>query len=75
MDCKAEYLETLGFEILGEGGGVLSFSGDYDYEIEFDDFEVGDTVQLIVSRANTISCCGDIVDTDYMMCPACSEHI
>jgi len=29
---------------------------------------------LIDEEGNIISCCGDIVDPDHMICPTCNEH-
>lgn len=72
---KVQYLESLGFKVEGQYQDIISFSGDYNYDISIEDFEIGDTVNQIVKNADIISCCGDIVDQDYMMCPSCKEHI
>lgn len=72
---KVQYLESLGFKVEGQYQDIISFSGDYNYDISTEDFEIGDTVNQIVKNADIISCCGDIVDQDYMMCPSCKEHI
>jgi hypothetical protein len=53
---------------------MCDITGDYDYEIEFDEFEIGDTASSIENAANIYSCCGDILDKDYMICPSCKEH-
>jgi len=76
---KVAYLESLGYEIQdycdkGLADSTVYFSGDYDYEISFDEFEIGDTASSIENTANIYSCCGDILDKDYMMCPTCHEH-
>jgi hypothetical protein len=76
---KVAYLESLGYEIQdyddkGLPNSTISFTGDYDYEIEFDEFEIGDSESSIESTANIYSCCGDILDKDYMICPTCHEH-
>ena len=49
-------------------------SGYYTYDISFQDFEIGDTIETINNTANIYSCCGDILDKDYMRCPTCQEH-
>ena len=72
---KVQYLESLGFKVEGQYQDIISFSGDYNYDISTEDFEIGDTVNQIVKNADIISCCGDVVDQDYMMCPSCKEHI
>jgi hypothetical protein len=76
---KVAYIESLGFEVQdyddqGLPGDTIFFSGDYDYEIEFDGFEIGDTSESICNSANIYSCCGDILDKDWMICPTCKEH-
>ena len=76
---KVAYLESLGYEIQdyadnGLPGSTVSFTGDYDYEIAFDEFEIGDTASSIENSADIYSCCGDILDKDYMICPSCKEH-
>jgi hypothetical protein len=76
---KVAYLESLKYEILGYDdkglpNDTVSFRGDYDYEIEFDEFEIGDSISSIENAANIYSCCGDLLDKDYMMCPTCYEH-
>ena len=35
-----------------------------DIEYDYDHDEDG----------NMISCCGDVLDPDYMICPSCGEH-
>lgn len=72
---KVQYLESLGFKVEGQYQDIISFSGDYDYDISTENFEIGDPINEIVKNADIISCCGDIVDQDYMMCPSCKEHI
>ena len=72
---KVEYLKSLGFKVEGQYQDIISFSGDYDYNISTEDFEIGDAANQIVENSDIISCCGDMVDKDYMMCPSCREHI
>lgn len=76
---KIAYLESFGltvesFMLLGKGECIAYFSDDYDYEISTDDFEVGTPLSEIYAAADIYSCCGDILDKDYMICPTCKEH-
>jgi hypothetical protein len=75
---KIAYIDSLGLTAesftLSNGECIISITDDYDYEISTDEFEVGDSVQEILQRADMFSCCGDILDKDYMMCPTCKEH-
>ena len=75
---KLAYLESLGLTVesftLNSGKCIANWSNDYDYEIDTDDFEISDTLQEIETYADVYSCCGDILDKDYMICPSCKEH-
>jgi hypothetical protein len=75
---KLAYLESLGLNVesftLSSGECFANWSSDYDYEIDLADFEIGDPISEIEKYANIYSCCGDILDTDYMICPTCKEH-
>ena len=75
---KLKYLESLGLPIdsfnLQNGKCYATWSDDYDYEIDTDDFEINDPLSEIEKHADIYSCCGDILDKDYMICPTCKEH-
>jgi hypothetical protein len=75
---KIAYLESLGLTVesftMQNGECFAYFSDDYDYEISTDDFEVGTPLSKICDAADMYSCCGDILDKDYMICPTCKEH-
>ena len=77
---KANYLASFGFTNIE----IIEVNG-YDTEYNFDDdgrpcaifereFEIGDTVGDILRAADFYSCCGDVLDKDYMICPTCKEH-
>ena len=72
---KLNYLESLNVDIQGfDQTGVSFTTSDGDFEIEFDEFEITDSLSTIENRADQYSCCGDILDKDYMICPTCKEH-
>jgi hypothetical protein len=78
---KLNYLISLGVEIqdynletTSHYPAYVSYTNDYDYTIEFDDFNIGDTLSEIEQYSEMYSCCGDILDKDYMICPSCKEH-
>jgi hypothetical protein len=77
---KVAYLESLGVEVQDYDtkdlptSTVFFSSSNGDFEIEFDSFDIGDSIQDIEYRADQYSCCGDILDKDYMLCPTCKEH-
>jgi hypothetical protein len=77
---KVAYLESLGIEVhdydtKGLPTDTVAFStSEGDFDIEFDCFDIGDTLVKICYVANQYSCCGDILDPDYMICPTCKEH-
>ena len=78
---KLNYLESLGVEIQGYNledeknyRASVSFTDDYDYGIDFEDFNIGDNLSTIEKHSDIYSCCGDILDKDYMICPSCKEH-
>ncbi len=75
---KLQYLESLGLSVesfsLKNGICIASFSDDYDYEIDLDEFEMFEEKHKIFQKADIYSCCGDILDRDFMMCPTCKEH-
>jgi hypothetical protein len=77
---KVTYLESLGYVIESysqtdtPSANVTYDDGEYYCEILFEDFEVGDSEVAIRSAANVYSCCGDILNQDYMICPTCKEH-
>ena len=72
---KLDYLESLGADIQGFDSQTVSFStSEGDFECELENFEIGDTLADIQTRSDQYSCCGDILDPDYMICPTCKEH-
>jgi len=75
---KIAYIESLGLTTesftISNGECFIYITDDYDYEISTEDFEVGDSIQQIFSRADIYSCCGDVLDKDIMVCPTCKEH-
>jgi hypothetical protein len=72
---KVDYLNSIGLKVEEFSDSNVAFdSGDYFCDIDFDEFEIGDTSQSICNSANIYSCCGDILDKDHMMCPTCYEH-
>lgn len=79
---KVAYLESLGVEVHdydpneGMNSGVYFSTSEGDYEILFEDFEVGDMLGDIYCRSTEYSaCCGEVIDTDYRICPSCKEHV
>lgn len=72
---KIDYLKTL-FNVTDvvEDGCYFEAPDCCDAYIQFEDFQVGDTPSEICSSSEYYSCCGDILDKDYMMCPTCYEH-
>ena len=76
IPSKVEYLKSIGAEIHDSFGTEVLFTANgYDYGISFSDFEIGDSLETICQNADLYSCCGDIVDQDWMMCPSCKEHV
>jgi len=66
-------LENLGFENVEAGDFYYYFDFDgYSYQIE----DVYDTIEENINYAIILSgCCGEEVDSDYMICPNCLEHV
>ena len=72
---KLEYLHSIGLMVEDHDNINVAFNSCSEfYDIDFDDFEIGDPAHKICERANQYSCCGDILDKDYMICPTCQEH-
>ena len=78
--AKVNYLIELGFTEV-EPIEVHGYETEYHFDddgqscsIYDDEFEVGSTAGDIISAATFYSCCGDILDKDYMICPSCKEH-
>ena len=78
---KLNHLISLGVELqdynledIKYAKAYVSFTDGYDYTTEFDDFNIGDSLEEIEKYSNVYSCCGDILDTDYMIYPTCKEH-
>ena len=54
----------------------VGFHCDYEYQVLIDDLSGPPfTLGEILHNSSIISCCGEPVDKDYMMCPVCHEHI
>ena len=77
---KVNYLASLGFTNI-EVIEVYGYDTEYHFTNDgeqcsiFDvEFDIKDTAQAILSAAAFYSCCGDILDKDYMICPTCKEH-
>ncbi len=71
---KVAFLQSLGFSDVEDNGDNISFDGDYQMGIDVDDISLTDTAADIERKADKYSCCGDILDEDYMICPTCKEH-
>jgi hypothetical protein len=56
-------------------------AGDFCYYFDYDDYtyiiqDVYDTINENINYATIISgCCGEEVDSDWMICPCCKEHV
>ncbi len=72
---KVDYLNSIGLitDYVTEDGACFEWDG-YNCDIDFAKFEVGDSIENITNVANLWSCCGYILDRDYMICPICKEH-
>jgi len=77
---KINYLASLGFTNI-EVIEVYGYDTEYHFEDDgmnrsiFDcEFDIKDTAPAILSVTTFYSCCGDILDKDYMICPTCKEH-
>lgn len=74
--AQLEHLRSNGAYIEDHDTEEVSYHFDgYDYRISWDDFDVTDSMTRIKSSSDLYSCCGDVVDQDYMMCPTCKEHL
>jgi hypothetical protein len=73
MENNVQKLKDLGFTNVEEGDFCYYFdSDDYTYMVD----EVHDTVQENLNYGTIISgCCGEEVDSDWMVCPNCKEHV
>jgi hypothetical protein len=72
---KLQYLKSLTtIEDYDYDHNYVQFEEDYMCTISFDDFEIGDNLSEIIENSDYYSCCGDILDKDFMMCPTCYEH-
>ena len=49
---------------------------DYSVSVEIDDVLYFNKLDAFLKLADFTyySCCGEILDTDYMLCPSCGEH-
>ena len=74
-DIKVAHLEKLGFKNVEDNVDCVIFDGDYDgSQIDMDYILLTDTANDIERKADYISCCGAVLDKDYMICPECKEH-
>ena len=73
MENNVQKLKDLGFTNVEEGDLCYYFDCDgYTYMVD----EVYDTVEENLNYATIISgCCGEEVDSDWMICPCCKEHV
>ena len=77
---KVAYLESLGVELQDYDAKDLPSSTVYfstvdgDFEIVFDAFDTDTSLEKIQEMADQYSCCGEVLDKDYMLCPTCLEH-
>jgi len=73
MSFDVKKLQNLGFENVEAGEFYYYFDFDgYSYQIE----DVYDTIEENINYAIILSgCCGEEVDSDYMICPNCLEHV
>lgn len=73
---KLEHLKTIGVEIQDEDGVNINFMVDgYDYSVEYNEFEIGNNLDIILSNSTLWGCCGTAINKDKMICPICKEHL
>ena len=73
-NALVEFIESLGFVDVEDNGDNISFEGEYQMSIEVSEISLTDTGADIFRKADNYSCCGDVLDEDYMICPSCKEH-
>ena len=80
IQAKESYLSSLGFTNIEV---IKAYGYDTEYHFTNDgaqcsifdvEFDIKDTAQAILSATAFYSCCGDVLDKDYMICPTCKEH-
>lgn len=72
---KVDYLNSIGLPVDHNDDEMVYFDNDfYSCGIELENFDVGDSVEQIMNYADIYSCCGDVLDKDWMLCPTCKEH-
>ena len=73
MEDNVKKLQDLGFTNVEEADFCYYFDyDDYTYMVQ----DVYDTVNENINYATIISgCCGEEVDSDWMICPNCKEHV
>ena len=71
---KLAYLQSLGILIDDEYNGIVGFNLDYQYELDLENIEIGDSIDDIIKVSRMLSCCGNYLDEDIMLCPTCHEH-
>ena len=59
---KLDYLKSLEILIDDEYNGIIGFELDYQYELNLEDIEIGDSINEIIKAAKMISCCGGYID-------------
>ena len=68
------FMQSLGFTDVEDNGDNISFEGEYSMSIDIAEISLLDSYTDIVRKADKYSCCGDVLDEDYMICPTCKEH-
>lgn len=75
---KINHLVNSGFKIESSDSIAVVFTDEFGYEfcIRFDDFEDGESRDIIMDHSDMYSpFCGEYVDKDYRRCPSCQESI
>jgi hypothetical protein len=76
--AKINHLVNSGFKVESSDSIAVVFTDEFGYEfcIRFDDFEDGESRDIIMDHSDLYSpCCGEYVDKDYMRCPSCQESL
>lgn len=72
-----EKLINWGFTVDDYNNTDISFQlDDYSVSVEIEDVLYFNKLNTFLKLADFTyySCCGEILDTDYMICPSCGEH-
>lgn len=71
---KLQHLLSLGVVVDEYDEDDVYYTADCYSRIPWDEFEVGEPLHVIINRSDLISCCGETMDKDELMCPICKEH-